>query len=184
MNKSIMITVLLAITLLSGCSNNKSINNEQTNTQSQLKEQEDSIDKSNMDEVISEYIITHTKYKPTTKQFEAHKIYGMNKQENKVEVYLYSALIGYSFVDDNFKAEVGGNTAILIELLKENGKYKVIKFKQALDDDSVKELFPKEYAEKALNEQHTDLYESIKKQAESWLEMKGKTEKVVDFSGN
>ncbi len=71
-----------------------------------------------MDEVISDYIIKNTKYKPTEMQFEAHRIYGTEEKDNKIKLYLYSFLAGFSFIDNFFKLEAGGEHAVLIELTK------------------------------------------------------------------
>lgn len=139
------------------------------------------IDQAKMDGAISEYLLLNTRYKITDRKFEAHEIYGIDQKEDEFTVYLYNAVIGYSFIDGTLKADAGGNEAARMELSLNQGQYEVTDYEPFLESDTVKDIFPEEYANKALTEDHKDLHASIAKQAEAWLKANGRTESVVGF---
>lgn len=168
---------LILIVLLSGCSSkNNKIISQNVSTQNENKV----VNNTDIDEVISDYIISHTNYKSTDKEFEAHKIYGKDEKNNTIKVYLYSSLTGFSFKDGYFKGETGGSGEAIIELSKKGGQYEVISFRESFEKNDLKGLFPKEYEEKISMDKHDDLYEAIKNKANAWLKSNGKNVKILD----
>lgn len=178
MKKRILIfsTLILIVTLPIVCrSNSIQINNNS------VRECSIEVNTKNMDEVISDYIIKNTKYKPTEMQFEAHRIYAIEEKDNKIKVYLCSSLAGFSFIDNFFKLEAGGDHVVLIVLTKKDENYEVISFRHSLTNDDIVDMFPKEYRERALNENYKELCQEVKRKAEEWLKSQGRTEKIKDF---
>jgi PBP1b-binding outer membrane lipoprotein LpoB len=129
-----------------------------------------------MNQVISNYILKfNTKVNPKTdKQFEAHKIYGAAKKYSGIiEVYLYYAYEEFNRSSER-QAVNGGALPVRIKLKKTNGTYKVVGYKEAEDgsahSDSIRKMFPKEYAEKALNESGSaPLQKEIDVKVVKWL---------------
>jgi hypothetical protein len=130
-----------------------------------------------MDEVISDYIIEYNKdkYYPTEKQFEAHKIYGAKEIGDLIEVYLYSVYMGFN-QSTGEEEQAGGSFPVLIKFKKENDTYTVVNYQEPEDgayyESSIKEMFPKKYARKALNDTGNigHLEKEIKNNVREWLE--------------
>ncbi len=131
-----------------------------------------------LDKAISDYILD--KFDAGYKEFEAHKIYGIEEKENIINVYMYSLQEVYSFVDKKFKLQGSWSEPVFMAFKNYNGKYSVIEYKEAevgsKDLESMMEIFPREYAKKAIYDdaQSTGLYFDIRKQAKKWLKEEGK----------
>ncbi|MCO7126847.1 hypothetical protein NIE88_13830 [Sporolactobacillus shoreicorticis] len=133
-----------------------------------------------MNRVVSDYILTYNKdlSEQVDQQFEAHKIYGARKKDNGIiEVYLY--YLYEEFKRDKETEVDGGSVLACVKLKKVDDNYKVVGFKEAEDGskstDSIKEMFPKEYAEQAtdINNQQAItkvLQKRIDKQVAKWRE--------------
>ncbi|SFG98374.1 hypothetical protein [Sporolactobacillus nakayamae] len=133
-----------------------------------------------MNQVISNYLLAHNKglIEQTEQQYEAHKLYGARKKDTGfTEVYLYYLYEGFN---REKKTEVdGGSLPVRVKLKKVGGSYKVVGYKEAEDGskftDSIKEMFPKEYADQVLNINNRQavakvLQKKINKQVVKWRE--------------
>ncbi|AOT70942.1 hypothetical protein [Geosporobacter ferrireducens] len=177
MKKSFVISMLVVISLLFAGCDSDSIKADKENVNIQADSE---VDKTNMDEVISDYIIRYVNvlHKPTEKQFEEHRIYGIEEKADRITVYLFSIFDGYSFSDGYFKNLAYSTRYVVIELEKKNGQFEVVNYKDSVVSEDVKKMFPTEYAEKALNEKPKDLHDAIKSKVELWLKSQGRMEKT------
>jgi hypothetical protein len=175
-----LILILLLISCLAGCKVNKAadITSSTESNEIEVVPIAGNVDKSDMDEVISYFIIKYLgiSYKSTDKQFEAHKIYGTEEADGVIKVYAFYRFMGCSFIEGTFKYETGGGAPILFELVKENDEYDIIGYTEVLVGGDLPYIFPEKYAE-MVDERNTDLYEDVVKQAEDWLKEEGRTEK-------
>jgi|GEM_PF-1135251 len=138
--------------------------------------------KTEMDKVISEYIIGHSSpiYSPTDKQFEVHKTYGIEYKDSLIYFYIYSLYEGYSFTDGIFKMQSGGSFPVLIVLKEKDKTFEVIKYKEPQDGEnyakSIRDMFPSSYAQQAIEDTGNlpELHEKIKVKAKEWLKLQGK----------
>lgn len=133
-----------------------------------------------MDQVISDYILAHNKtlFEKTEQQFEAHKLYGARKKDSGIiDVYLYYLYEGFNR-DTKTESLSGGSVPVRLKLKKVEGGYKAVGYKEAEDGskytDSIKEMFPKEYADQVLNVNNRQaaaqaLQKKINKQVVKWL---------------
>ncbi|WP_332695270.1 hypothetical protein [Halalkalibacter lacteus] len=130
-----------------------------------------------MNSVISEFILDYNKdkYYETEKQFEAHKVYGAKEIDGIVEVYIYSLYMGFNRVTKD-EEQSGGSFPVLIKLKNKNDTYSVIEYKEPengdMYTDSIKEMFPKKYANKAIKDTRSvnKLEKKIKEKVDLWLE--------------
>ncbi len=130
-----------------------------------------------MNTVISDFILDYNKdkYYETEKQFESHKIYGAKEVNGVVEVYIYSLYLGFNRSTRD-REQSGGSFPVLIKMKNENGSYSVIDYKEPENGDmyvdSIKEMFPKKYAYKAIQDTGSigKLDKEIKKKVAVWLE--------------
>ena len=170
---------LLVIMILScfGCSNSKAT---QGNKATFSEEDE-------MNKTISDYIVNNNadKFLKTDKQFEAHKIYGIEKKDEVINVYMYSLFEGFSIIDESLKSMSGSSCPVLIKLEKKNNKYTVVEYKLPTDGEyyakSIRKMFPSEYAEQALRDTSHSLKldEQINTKAKEWLKQQGKDIKII-----
>lgn len=131
-----------------------------------------------LDKAISDYILD--KFDAGYKEFEAHKIYGIEEKENIINVYMYSLCRGYSLSNKKFYMRGQYSHPVFMTLKKNNDKYSVVEFKEAeygIDyEESIMNMFPNEYVKKALydTEYSAGLSGNIRKQAKRWLKEEGK----------
>lgn len=177
--KSIMLSLLLIMILSCfGCSSSKATQSNK----SSLNEEEA------VDKAISDYIVDNNigKYLKTDKQFEAHKIYGIEEKDGAINVYMYSLFEGFSIIDKGFKSMSGSSCPAFIKLEKKNNRYIVVEYTLPLDGEyyakSIRKMFPSEYAEPAIRDtsQTLKLDEQINKKAKEWLKEQGKDLVIID----
>ncbi|QKE72020.1 hypothetical protein HPK19_04035 [Arthrobacter citreus] len=128
-----------------------------------------------MDQIISDYIIEQYKgiYEPSDKQFEVHKVYGTEKNNNKLTVYFYS-LFGTYNLSTKTEEQGGHSLPALITLKRQGSSYSVIKYKEPDEGDpgvSLKRMFPRKYVKQAgYDEDNIDKLDlQMKKKVEQWL---------------
>lgn len=130
-----------------------------------------------LDKVISDYILD--KFEDGYKEFEAHKIYGIEEKDNIINVYMYSLCRGYSLSNKTFYMRGEYSHPVFMTLKKNNNEYSVVECKEAEYginyEESVMNIFPKAYIKKALydTEYSAGLRENIRKQAKKWLKEEG-----------
>jgi len=170
----VLITCFVAISLFNYPSKDiKSINN---------------LNKKELDQLISNYIINYniSRCSKSGKQFEAHNIYGMEKDKGLIKIYIYSLFEEYSFVDGKLSLLSGEAHPALIVLKKENNYYKVIQYKEPEDIEgnltSYKSILPSKYARKVLRDtwRTTELAGEIKRKATAWFKEIGKSELILE----
>jgi len=135
--------------------------------------------KTDLDVIISNYIVEKNtnKYASTIKQFEVHKIYGQEKVGTIIKIYMYSLFEGYNLTSDKPVSDSGCSFPILITVKTKDNIFKVIDCKEPKDGSlyasSIKEMFPKEYAEKAINDTgHVeDLQKQMNEKAQKWFKL-------------
>lgn len=135
------------------------------------------LDTSNMDKVISDYILNNYFTWDNTankKKFESHKVYGIKNRYGKQYVYIYTTFESYSFENNKLEMGPGGGNPILIIMKKDkDNKYFVINHKSPseLDGESYKTFFPRQYAWKINSDNSLSelLKNNIKKQLDKWL---------------
>lgn len=142
----------------------------------------------NIDEVISDYIISYnkTRYLESDKAFEAHKLLGTEEKNGLVNAYIYSLYEGYSFVDGKFKEVSGGFLPALVVLKNGSSGYTVIQYKEPTDGSeyapSIRKMFPEKYANQVLSgsvDAGSELQEQINVKAREWLKTQGKSEELL-----
>ncbi|WP_353094127.1 hypothetical protein [Tissierella praeacuta] len=182
MKKISRISVFLVIVLNLVSCNGKNTGFNEDNMLTQANEAKYRIDKTDMNDVISDYItIRLSGFRPVYKKFEAHEIYGVEEKDDKLIVYLYFSLDGYSFSDGYFKSETGTNTGAIVELTEKEGEYEIISFEEMLTNDEIIDRFPKEYAEKALYGDHKGLYDEVRRKVNNWLKAERRTEEIKEY---
>ncbi|WP_346936763.1 hypothetical protein [Clostridium sp.] len=137
-----------------------------------------------LDKAISNYSLGN--FDAGYKQFEAHKIYGIEEKDNVINVYMYSLCRGYSLGNKKFYARGQYSHPVFMTLKKNDGKYSVVEYKEAEYginyEESVMEIFPTKYAKKALydTKYSAGLSGNIRKQAKKWLKEEGKSRFVLE----
>ncbi|MBS2967815.1 hypothetical protein J9317_03370 [Metabacillus sp. KIGAM252] len=128
-----------------------------------------------MDAAVSEGILEMTNTFVDTvsaNEFEAHLIYGATEKNEITSVYTYTRYEAFNKGAQN--GAPGYSTPVLIKLKKENGKFQAIEYKQPRDGSeyrsSIEKMFPKEYAQQALNDTGhvSELGEKIRTNAKEW----------------
>ncbi|WP_088011629.1 hypothetical protein [Gottfriedia acidiceleris] len=136
-----------------------------------------------MDTVISNYIVE--KYKgnlnnPTDKGFEAHKIYGSKKMNDKTTVYLQYFYEGFSY-STKAELETGSVVPASITLKEKGNSYEVVDYQEPGDgemfEDGLKKLFPSKYVKKAIHDQSNaaGLNDEMDKKVKEWEKEKKKS---------
>lgn len=190
--------ILVLSSTLVGCGSNviksEEINNDKKMVNSTASAENNTMgntatDAKTLDEAISSYIIDRNVniYPKSDKQFEVHKIYGTREENGVINVYMHSFYEGYSFVNGKLKAQGGGASPIVITLKKKNNKYTGIQYKGPKSgevdyDESIKEMFPKEYYEKLTKDStvHSEINEQMRTKVVAWLKSQGKMEAVLE----
>ena len=110
----------------------------------------DRTDRTNMEEVISDYILARKRYAfyMGEKALEAHHIYRTGEADGRIHVYMLVRFGWFSFQDGVFSCVSGtGGIPARMELKKaENGQYEVVSYQEPMDGGlwltSLKEMFP------------------------------------------
>lgn len=135
-------------------------------------------------EVISNYIIDMNinRFARSDKQFEVHKIYGIEKKSNVINVYMYSLYEGFSFIDDStIKLSSGASIPVFISLKQDNDNYIVIGYAEPKDGEqyekSVRDMFPTQYVGMALNDADDKelLKKGLEQKVHEWSVQEGRT---------
>ena len=158
--------LLLLIVLLAGCNADEPTlkNGETTVTEE-------------MNEVISNYIVE--KYKdiaaPTDQQFEVHKVYGTNEENDVTHLYIWSYYAGFNIATGK-EEQSGHSLPALIDLKTTESGYEVVNYTEPEDGSewtaSLEKMFPKKYVKKA----HQDavnidsLEKEMDKKVAAWLD--------------
>jgi len=119
---------------------------------------------------------------------EGHIIMGTDKEGDKIKAYVLEAYSSYGF-DNGWFLELGGHsTACVMTFLETDDGYVFQGVEYTEDgahlDDSVKRLFPLRYRKRAMSfkeEDRQSLTEQCRKYAESYLEERGRTEKIGSY---
>ncbi|MEW8995506.1 hypothetical protein [Clostridium sp.] len=142
-----------------------------------------------LDKAISNYILDNfrDKFDAGHKQFEAHKIYGIEEKDGLINVYMYSLYEGYSFVNKKFKLQGGGSHPVLMIFKKNDGRYSVVEYREPVSGseygDSIIAMFPSKYAKEAINydtRNAAGLSGNIRKQTKKWLKEEGKSGFILE----
>ncbi|WP_340022044.1 hypothetical protein MHI24_24065 [Paenibacillus sp. FSL K6-1096] len=137
--KSRILFILFGALLLAGCSGN-AVN---------LQDGDTYVTKE-MNEVISDYIIqmSSSSHHKTEKQFEIHKVYGINESDGVITVYMWSYYGGFN-KSTGTEFQEGHSLPAVIQLSKNGEKFSVTEYIQPQDGDmyqsSLKKMFPKKY---------------------------------------
>ena len=187
--KSLILIIFSLILIISiGCRNSEAANNKNDAITSDNKSIEIGSEKE-INEVISNYITDYYAHILTNanKVFEAHKVYAIEqKKDELINVYIYTLFEGYAFANGKFGFSCGGKNPALIVLKKDKDNFTVVKFQQPEDGSecgpSIKRMFPRKYAEEAMNDESRDLglEAQIKLKAKEWLKAQGRSETLSE----
>lgn len=102
---------------------------------------------------------------------EGHIIYGAETKNSIIYIYAYISFAYFGFENGNFVEVSGGNNPAVFELNAENYELIKVLYPEAGEyyASSIKELFPKKYASKALNTNDSD-YENLNNQLDKYAE--------------
>jgi len=128
-----------------------------------------------MNEIISNNIKNHYKniYLEDDNQFEAQKVYGAKESRGIIHIYIYS--VYKEFRKDEPTERSGHSLPALVKLKKDGVTFKVIEYKEPKDGSlyasSIKKIFPKEFASRALHDLGNvpELHEQINEEVKKWL---------------
>ena len=119
---------------------------------------------------------------------EGHVILGIDDEGTEILVYTVTSFGGYSFMNDMFIKDTGsGVIPAVIVLDNFGGMYTPIEIRWPKDGsyyvESIKELFPEEYQDKALSAQdyYDELIEQEHTQAGEYLKSIGRDAEIGDY---
>jgi len=103
------------------------------------------------------------------KAFAEHELYGTEKKDEEVYVYLWAYFKEYYLESDKLKTGGGGSYPLVIVLLKDNSEsYKCVRHYSPGDGSyyvpSIEDLFPEEYHEAIFNRPDVDKLSSLVEQ--------------------
>ncbi|KNY27362.1 hypothetical protein [Pseudobacteroides cellulosolvens] len=142
------------------------------------------IDRTDMDAVISEYILLRSSrcFYRKLKWFEVHNTFGVEDRNGKKYAYLYVHRRGFSFDEDRFRLFSGGSGAVVMVLKqKEDGEFYVLDYITPMPGEgiieSIKQMFPPQYVLKVQERMRSnDMGMGIEKQVKEWLKEQGRDE--------
>jgi hypothetical protein len=131
----------------------------------------------NFNAMISDYVLENIALKPEKgKIFEAHEIYGIEKEKGRYHIYLRSLYIEHFLENGEVKDELKGSN-IPMAMVMENieGKFAITSHKSAIEQNETTfytnwEVFPKKYRDIAQNSREIEhLLMAAKIQAEAYF---------------
>jgi len=143
-----------------------------------------------LDKAISQAIFDENSYYKDYDECvgEGHYIYTIEKQGNKVKVYLHELFYTFGFEDGYFMAQSGHSCPGVYTFNKKGDSYTFIKAQFPEDGegygDSIRKLFPKNYAQEALrsSEKKSDImWSKCKSYAAQYLKEIGRKAEIVTY---
>jgi hypothetical protein len=127
-----------------------------------------------IDNVISSYLVQkfHNSNDSSEKGFEVHHVYGTETKDDVTTAYILSEY--GEFQKSSYDMLSGQVVPAVIKMKQTGSSYEVIDYKEAKDGemyvDSIKEMFPEQYAEQILKEKSNsfDLNAQLMKEVHEW----------------